>query len=441
MSAARRLPVALLLFALLFSGGCYDRVELNALAVADMMAIDLTEDGLLRVSIQFVVPAELANTSGMGSSAGQRDPFYTIEATGVTLPEAFTRIQAKLPRLLFTSHVRVIILGEEFARSGIAPIFESLTRMRELRITADVVAARGEGRALLSASPRLGRLPSVALTNLLYQQIVPPRNVRQVAIALESEGIDPFVPLIALTKRVETGLEPGMPAQEFEIDGVAVFRGDRLAGFVPLSESRGLSWLVNEVPFATVTIQWPPSGEEDETPLTPPDQSPTENLSQQDFPPGPGLHRPGGGMREPSQISPLVVRGEVDLSARVEEGEIRIEARVRATDDIVTNQAGLDFTDPSAVPALEKAIASDVEERMRAVLRLAQEVFQADIFGFGALVRRSHPDVWRQVKANWHEVFSNLQVDIEVKPQVRRVGLTNRPVTFRDEQVRRAPGP
>ena len=78
---------------------------------------------------------------------------------------------------------------------------------------------------------------------------------------------------------------------------------------------------------------------------------------------------------------------------------------------------------------------------MRAILRLTQEVFQADIFGFGALVRRSYPEVWRQVKENWHEIFSKLPVDIEVKPQVRRVGLTNSPAPFRDEQLRRAPSP
>ncbi len=440
LAALRPLRLALILFFAYVGGGCYDRIELNALAVADMMAIDLTEDGLLRVSLQFVVPAELASSVGIGTS-GQRDPFYTIDAIGATLPEAFTRIQAKLPRRLFTSHVRTIVLGEEFARSGITPVFDSLTRMRELRITADVVATRGEGRALLSAAPRLGRLPSAALANLLYQLIVPPRNIRQVAIALAMEGIDPFVPLITLTQRTETELEPGTAAQEFEIEGIAVFRGDRLAGFVPLSEARGLAWLVNEVPFATATIQWPPAGQEDDPPEHPSDLSPTERRIQVDFPPAPGPEHPGGGMREPGQISPLVIRGNTDLRARVEGGEIRIEAQVRATDDIVTNQAGLDFTDPSVIPQLEQALARDVEGRMRAILRLAQEVFQADIFGFGALVRRSYPEVWRQVKENWHEIFSKLPVDIEVKPQVRRVGLTNSPAPFRDEQLRRAPSP
>lgn len=441
MNAARRFARSLLIIPLIFSGGCYDRVELNALAVADMMAIDLSEDGMLRVSIQFVVPAELANPGGTGPSGGQRDPFYTIEAIGATLPDAFAKIQARLPRRLFTSHIRVIVLGEEFARSGITPVFDSLTRMRELRITADVVATRGEGRALLLASPRLGRLPSAALTDLLYQRIVPHRNIREVALALATEGVDPFMPVVELTRRIETELEEGIRPEEFEISGVAVFRGDRLAGFTSLAEARGLAWLVNEAPFSTATISWPPPGENDGAPVKPSDLSEAERAIQKEFPPGTGPERPGGELREPNQISPLVIRGRVERRARVEDGRIRIEIDVEVTDDIITNQAGLDFTDPAVVPALEKALADDLEGRMRTMLRLAQEVFQADVFGFGVLVYRAHPQVWRSVKRDWHTLFSQLEVDIAIKPRIRRTGLTNSPAPFRDEQLRRVPSP
>lgn len=441
MRARGRLLRSLLLLPLILSGGCYDRIELNALAVADLMAIDLSEDGLLRVSLQFVVPAELTNPGGTGPSGGQQDPFYTIEATGTTLPDAFAKIQAKLPRRLFTSHIATVILGEEFARAGIAPVFDSLTRMRELRITADVVATRGEGRALLAAAPRLGRLPSAALINLIYQQIVPPRNIREVAIALATEGIDPFLPLITLTSRTETELEQGRSAQEFEIGGIAAFRGDRLVGFASLSEARGLAWLIDKAPFATATIEWPPPGEEHDSPVKPSDLSPVERLIDADAPPGEGPGRPGGGLREPNQISPMVIRGRVDLHPRVEDGKIRIEVRARVTDDIVTNQAGLDFTDPAVVPALEKALAEDLTRRMRTMLQLAQEVFQADLFGFGLLLRRSHPQVWQQVKSDWHALFSQLEVDIEVKPRIRRVGLTNSPAPLVEEQLRKVPHP
>ena len=103
-----------------------------------------------------------------------------------------------------------------------------------------VVVTQGEAAALLQAAPRLGRLPVAALASTLEQKIVPIRSIREVAIALVSEGVDPFIPAVGLTSRIETQLEPGAPTQEFELIGAGIFRGDRLVGFAPLD--LGAAW-------------------------------------------------------------------------------------------------------------------------------------------------------------------------------------------------------
>ena len=144
---------------MLLFGGCYDRIELNELAIADIMAIDRTEDGLLKVSLQFLIPSELTNPGGVRLRRGAAGSFLRHGGDwGADLPEAFSLLQAKVPRRLFTSHIRVIVLGEELARSGIGPVFDSLTRMRELRISADVVVTEGEGDRL----PTSGSAPRQA---------------------------------------------------------------------------------------------------------------------------------------------------------------------------------------------------------------------------------------------------------------------------------------
>lgn len=437
--ASRRLvPWVLWGGLLLVAGtGCYDRIELNELAIAGMMAIDRTEDGRLKVSLQFIVPSELTNPGGVGAGSGLRDPFYVIEAVGVTVPEAFSLLQAKLPRRLFTSHLRVIILGEELARSGIGPVFDSLTRIRELRVSADVIVTRGEAAVLLRAAPRFGRLPVSALTNLLYQRIVPVRTIREVAIALAAEGIDPFMPAVGLAPRIETELEAGVRAQEFELEGVGIFRGDRLVGFAPLNLARGLAWLVNEAPLSVATIPWPPRDDEPSPPVERPDVSPEEARVVRDAPPGTGPEGLGSGLREPNQISPQVLRAQVELRSEIEDGQVVVYVDARAIDDIVTNQAGLDLTDPAVIPELESALARSVEQRMRAMLDFLQKELEADAIGLGALVRREHPEVWRELRTDWHNYFRDVPVHISVDVKVRRTGLTANPSSFRPEQLRK----
>src|SRR5690606_4595155 len=97
-----------------------------------------------------------------------------------------------------------------------------------------------------------------------------------------------------------------------------------------------------------------------------------------------------------NQISQMLLHATSKITADVRDGEIVIRVASRSVDDIVGNPAGLDLTDPSVIPALEEAIADDIKARMRAVLSYAQDDFQADIFGFGSVVRRNHPKVWRE---------------------------------------------
>ena len=429
--------LAILLFAVaVMCGGCYDKVELNELAVAEMIGLDLSEDGRVLVSVQFVIPGEISSPA-QGSGPTHGTPFYVVEATGATIPEALSFLQAKVPRRLFTSHVRVIVLGEELAKTGVGPVFDSLTRERELRVTSDVVVARGRAADILRASPSLEKLPSAALRNLLNQRIVPSRSVRKFAIALIQEGVDPFLPVVELAERTEpqfpgagTGAEtgPSRTEGEFEITGIAVFRDDRLVGFVPREVARGLAWLIDEVTPSTTSIEWPPRGR-------------TEAGVPPGSTAGDGTGGSGGSHTSESPgsnlLSQMLLHAKTRLTPEVRDGEIVIRVAARSVDDIVGNQAGLDLSDPSVIPPLERAIAERIESRMREILDLAQGVFQADIFGFGALVHRKHPKLWREIRSDWREIFSRLKVEISVEVHVKRVGLSNRPATLTPQQLQR----
>jgi len=430
---------------LLLAGGCYDKIELNELAVGELMAIDLSEDGRLKVSIQFVIPRELTNpgNSGGGNGGGNGAPFYVIDAVGSTLPEAFSFLQAKLPRRLFTSHIRAVILGEEFARAGISAIFDGLSRLRELRITMDVVVALGEGAELLKVAPRLEKLPSTALSILLYQSILPTRTVRELLLALTSQGTDLFLPAVGIAERSEPGVQGGHGSQterqsghEFEMIGIGIFRGDRLVGFASRESARGLAWLINEVTEATTTIEWPPKQRPEVRPEDPESElSEREELTQSDAPPGSDRSGPSAGLSQADGISSLLVRGNAKRRVELEGDELVIRIDARGEDDIVANQAGLDLADPAVIAPLEAALSQDLEERMRTMLHLAQDVYQADIFGFGEMIHRAHPKLWAELRKDWHTAFAKLKVYISAQIKIRRVGLSNRPASLREEQI------
>ncbi len=121
----------LLLIALLFLtllAGCWDKKELNDLAIAVGLAIDKSEGGY-KLSTQIVNPSEVspqANSSGI-------TPVTVRSKQGKTMYEAIRRLSLTNSRRIYTSHLRLLVISEEVAKEGITEVLDYLSRDKDFR--------------------------------------------------------------------------------------------------------------------------------------------------------------------------------------------------------------------------------------------------------------------------------------------------------------------
>lgn len=101
---------------LIITSGCWSRKELNELAVVMALGIDTHKDGYA-VSAQVLNSSELATKSG--GSIGSL-PVVTYKSVGKTVPDALQRMLSMAPRMLYLSHVRVLVLGKIWRGKGSA---------------------------------------------------------------------------------------------------------------------------------------------------------------------------------------------------------------------------------------------------------------------------------------------------------------------------------
>ncbi|MGM0714624.1 MAG: hypothetical protein ACQEU9_22745 [Bacillota bacterium] len=110
------IKVLLCLTLVILLGGCWNRKELNDLAICVGIGIDKVKTGY-SVSVQIVDPAEVAANKGKPGRA----PVTLFTMSGATVFEALRKMTTISPRKIYMSHTRMLILGEELAREGIAP--------------------------------------------------------------------------------------------------------------------------------------------------------------------------------------------------------------------------------------------------------------------------------------------------------------------------------
>lgn len=391
--AQARVRVVLVLTVSLLSTGCWDRVETNDLAIVGMAGMDRLENGQLLLSVDVVVPSRFGGpgggTGGGGGGGGgqaQSRPVVTLSASGVDVAEAVSRLQMQVPRRLFWGQMRELVLGEAFARSGVRADMDFWLRHRQPRLTTYVVVVPGQARAFLDeAWPALRNSPVEAIREVIRLHYGVEIMLRDFLEALGSDSQDPTAPRFELV----TVEERAQARREVQMTGTALFRDDKLVGWLDMQQTRGLAWLRGEAQRGTVT----------------------------DVIEGRGT------------ISFVLVRSQARLTARLEGDDVTATLNLLTEDDVEDNGAGLDLSKPEEIARLELRLAKRLEDRIRSSFQTITREYGADPMGLGEALRRADPRAWDQVRGQWHKLLPEARLEVVVAAHIRRTGKASSPVT------------
>lgn len=392
---AGRVLLLLLGLMLLLAAGCWDRTEINDLAMITATGIDKTSEKTIRLSVQVFIPRSPQGQQGMGTGGaggGSGGQTFVRSAEGVTLADAMSRLQEKLPRLIFWGHNEVFVFGRELAEAGIRDSMDFMMRHPQVREGAYVFVSANSAGEMLELLPPLERSSSEVLRELAKSKValgVTLKDLRQWIIGDSGAAALPWI------EKLPSEQGKTVNDNAAYISGTAVLKRDKLVGHLDDKVTRGLLWLRNEIKTSIVTV------------------SPEE---------------------ADGVVSMKLLRARTELVPSIEDGSWRIIVRGETEDDIVQNGTNLDLMDPKWQTRLEAYLEKDIEKYALAALKQAQKT-KADIFGFATVFHRKYPKEWNNVKDRWDEIFPKVNVTVEVKANVRRPGMSTLPAGVQTEEV------
>ena len=385
--------------------GCWDRIEVNDLAITRAVAIDQGPNDLLEMTVLVVVPTQggiggsMSGTEGATKAPTEQQQVVVQSAKGRTLAEALSFLQLQFPRRLFWGHTEVILIGEELARHDIRSQFDYILRHPQLRIRSRVFVTKGRAKDVLFVEPLMERdiaesLKEGAVINEALD--VTTKEFAQMLIGESNAAILPYVNMMS------TPAGGNMSQTVVYIDGAAIFKNGKLVGTLDQKETRGALWLRNEMKRATITIK-------------------------------PGEHE--------DYISMFLLRSETRLKPNISGDQWQIRLRGDLDLDVYENATDLEIT-PEITRKIEQATSAEVERRVEEVLAKAQKEMNADVFGFAEAFHRAYPSIWRKNKDKWDEIFPKVQVTFDIQAKVKRPGLIHQPALLpRDEIHKNMEGP
>ncbi|WP_180960368.1 Ger(x)C family spore germination protein [Neobacillus cucumis] len=381
MKAIRRL--LLLSMTIIMLTGCWNRIEINDVGIITAIGLDLLKGDRILLSLQVAVPSKLGPTGASGGGSNGKGTFV-ISDTGSTVSEAYRNIQVKMSRRIFFSQSRVLLIGSELAKKGVYHIIDFHTRYQEPRINSFIMFTKGKAFNIIKSTPNFESVSSEETKELAKLGIGLKITVMDFYNMLLTDGLEPIAPKFSLESRELKNKSKKIQA----IKGAAVFKNDKLAGWMDEEEIRGVLWLRNEIQEGVITIKIP-----------------EEN---------------GGG-----KVSLDIERTEAKIIPAHRKGEVIVTLIVNGEMTIIENYSKLNLTEQKVLEFLQKNIEKKINERIRLSVDIAQKQYQSDIFGFGQEIYKKYPKEWNShYKNKWEQEFPHLDVSINSHVSVRRIGLT-----------------
>ncbi|WP_419873042.1 Ger(x)C family spore germination protein [Candidatus Pristimantibacillus sp. PTI5] len=392
------------LLACLLATGCWNRVELNDIAVISASGLDW-KDGNWVISYQVVIPQAISSQSAAGNSAAVN----VFSTKGESVRSAVSKASQETSRRLYFSHTQIIIIGQEAARKGLGPLLDTYLRNHDSRETVSVYIAKGSARRMLEQLIPLEKIPGAAIQRMITNEEMNSSTFRQMTIhqlLLDLLGTTHATSIPGLIvsganeniDRAEQLTHTSTPSKVRLFD-LALIAGDKLVGWIDNEESLGVMWLTDHVKRTTIAFACSEDGAQ-------------------------------------KSSSVRIIHAKTKLRPELSNGKWIMHVNASADGALMEYNCEGDLAKPKQVEKIERLIereiTSIIEQGWKAVRKQ-----QTDVVGFGSAIHKKYPKQWSKISDSWPELFPDTEVKVSIKVRLDSTGMSGS--GFKKEQKKGSP--
>ncbi|WP_368292915.1 Ger(x)C family spore germination protein [Dehalobacter sp. TBBPA1] len=363
------------------STGCWSSKEVESLAVVTLMGVDYTnENGSDMWTISATILNPLGQDKEGGQSSGKGNQETLLVGTGRTINETISAFSAHSSRTPFYGHISAYIIGEKAAMEKMCEFTEAAIRYWGNRPRLLILVTKGKALEVLQAGPAVDKLLSKELKELGMNKASATGYSYGVTLTdfadwLKSPDRDPVATLVNVVPPEVPGL-----SQQNLMEGLAVFQGGRLIGWLNKDEAMGYLLI-------------------------------TQNING---------HIPLTFMKDDKLFSYYISTAKSKVLSVVTGDKISYHVQIKVMGGIAEN-SGLRLNVEDI-----KVLENVIEDRLRDLSMQAVDKakkYDSDFLGFTEKLHRTNLSAWQTLGPDWRKAFRTAEVEIVVDAKIVQTGM------------------
>ncbi len=395
----KNIKFIILFIIIMFATGCWNYRELNELSIVSAIGIDVIEDEFL-ITIDIVNARKVASNAQSGGSSSEESPTVLYTYKSKSMKEAINNMVLEAPNQLYTGHLNLLVIGEEAAKKGIYEFIDYFMTDTEIRKNFPVIIV--ENGTALDALKIVLPIDIVSTKNISnslevnarFTSYLSNRKFDEVLNCLYMEGRHITISSVKIIGSPEEGkkmdnISNTFPENSIKITGSAIFKKDKLVGYIYNLDSLGYNILRGL--SKTTAIKFPCD-------------------------------------KNNNYGTVVVDEIKAKIKSTIKDNKPFYKITVTGKASLPEFNCKTDNDFKGFVEEAEKMANKEVKKILTNTITVLQKDFASDVIGFGELLYKNHYKYWQKVKDDWDENgFLNIKYEINSKIPIESIDSTIKP--------------
>ena len=386
----RKLKILIIIILLFSLCGCYNYRELNEIAIVSAIGIDKTDDG-------YKMAVQIMNTKKEGqdtNSSGSQPKFIVYTAEGKTIQGILRDFVLESPRRLYATHLQLLVISEDLAKDGISDILDWFARDSESRKQFYVlVSENNQTEDILNTLTSLETLNSKKITSNIdtdtrFLGVAEQTTFENVLATYLNDKQELVLPSIRLEGDSDAGeknsnIEQSSPKTQIFLSPLAVFKDDKMLGYLTKEESIAMSFIKNKLKSTVIDYK----------------------CSDNDY------------------ISSEIISSKTSLQPNISSNKPKVTIKINGKANINEINCDWDLENNETILKINKMLEQEIENIINDSIDSINQRFDSDIFGFKDLFYKKDPKYYKTIKDQLtDENLKKLDVKVEVDMSLPQKG-------------------